>query len=964
MTKNDEKSSSPHRLVGKQTKSTNPLNTGPCLFGGHNAAFLSFRLLCRWAMSSTDPDGQRKDSLMSELNALFAPPTLESFGKKGLVGIPSVRRARKHQGRSTSSENLVADNRPEGISGTTASQYAGPSALRDDPNWRKPRANCHDYCDSCNCTEGDRLVCDRCPASFHLECLDPPLDADEAPTGVWYCHRCTMLLKDEEDLSSTSSSTNTENVMKSTRREKGAVSTSSAPRRLFTARGFSGCLPSRSSASDLAGWLNTGRRTASNSDPIAPIDLKNSPLCALWDVVNYSRFLNPKEFDLPKDLIPGMKIPGSYKTLMERKSKPIIDIENGQIPRPVRRCYMCARTCLHSPLLPCDYCSACFHLECLDPPLSHFPPRSDRWMCPLHAEHVVDKYLVSSIRLSERIRMWNQLAIFSSDITSLDQYPYARNLDGATHEVRFRPDDEAAVLRDLMRRIQRGRAEKAFVNACLASAENLRHLQQTTNCCLPTTHNEPGQMSPLRVPDLKSRAGPTDYSGVSIEQSSPPDRKMRVVVPEAVKVLYINRVNRLPRLEEELNHSQTHLMVKGGLAPSEDRELFVRVLLEFYLRSTPDANPPTDSLSNHPREGANTERSSGPLSQKPLSSVSNLAEKLKDILKELETVTPSSQSDQEEALVADLMKCDRRLLILLAKQQVNRMLAPAKEEEPAGFPANATSLTNLSDKAVLTEDVGATPATFPQQTTGSTPFWTPSLRPKTDLPGRAVLIPCSGTSGPTVPMSYRQLLVGTGPECHICLTNYQTPSRLFCPFVSPVHAAIFYDEWTRHFEMLNYSEFGSRVDSIPFGNEIQDKAVYQLTPNDLVRRVRNLIGNTVPLLEQCGSDSLNGLDASPVKRRKMAARRIQDTVHRPGMCGCTSLDFAAQPLSGEQERSPARGWEGSAVLRHGSVLQFGCYSFIFSLVDTLPSAEVEGEEKTTADDCASVNGSPSSHSAS
>ncbi|VDL97043.1 unnamed protein product [Schistocephalus solidus] len=872
-------------------------------------------------MSSTDPDGQRKDSLMPELNALFAPPTLESFGKKGLVGIPSARRARKHQGRSSSSEDLAADNRSEGVSSATASQYAGPSAMRDDPNWRKPRANCHDYCDSCNCTEGDRLVCDRCPASFHLECLDPPLDAEEAPTGVWYCHRCTMLLKDEEDLSSTSSSTNTENFMKYSRREKSAVSTSSVPRRLFTARGLSGCLPSRSSASDLAGWLNTGRRTASNSDPIAPIDLKNSPLCALWDVVNYSRFLNPKEFDLPKDLIPGMKIPGSCSFVLEFPP----DLLPSAMVLVGLHLLLHFRTCFHSPLLPCDYCSACFHLECLDPPLSHFPPRSDRWMCPLHAEHVVDKYLVSSIRLSERIRMWNQLAIFSTDITSLDQYPYARNLDGATHEIRFRPDDEAAVLCDLMRRIQRGRAEKAFVNACLASEENLRYLQQINNCCPPTMCNQPGQILPFVTPDLKSRTVSPGYNRLFSEPCSPPDRKLRV--------------------------------------------LFVRVLLEFYLRSTSDEKSSADPLPNHPREGTNVERLPSPLSQKSLTSVSNLAEKLKDILKELENITPSSPNDYEEALVSNLMKCDRRLLLLLAKQQVNRMMSssnvPVGEAECTGFPFNTTSLKNLSDKSILPEDAGVAPTgTLTQQTAGCTPLWTPSLRPKTDLPGRAVLTPCSGTLGPTVSMSYRQLLVGTGPECHICLTNYRTPSRLLCPFVSPVHAAIFYDEWTRHFEMLNYSEFGSRVDSIPFGNEIQDKAVYQLTPDDLVRRVRNLIGNTVPLLEQRGTDSLNGLDSSPVKRRKMAARRIQDTVHRPGMCGCTSLDFASPPPSDGQECSPARGWEGSAVLRHGSVLQFGCYSFIFSLVDTITSAEVESEDKTTADNCASVSGSPSSHSAS
>ncbi|VDN29601.1 unnamed protein product [Dibothriocephalus latus] len=206
-------------------------------------------------------------------------------------------------------------------------------------------------------------------------------------------------------------------------------------------------------------------------------------------------------------------------------------------------------------------------------------------------------------------------------------------------------------------------------------------------------------------------------------------------------------------------------MAKSELAPSEDRDLFVRVLLEFYLRSTSDEKPLAGPLPNHPKEETNAERLSSPPSQKPLTSVSNLAEKLKEVLKELENVTPSSQSDHEEALVSDLMKCDRRLLILLAKQQVNQMLSssnlPAGKAESAGLPVNATSLIN---KAVITEDADSAPADFTQQTAVCAPLWTPSLRPKTDLPGRAVLTPCSGTSGPVVSMSYRQLLVGTGRE--------------------------------------------------------------------------------------------------------------------------------------------------------------------------------------------------------
>ena len=54
-------------------------------------------------------------------------------------------------------------------------------------------------------------------------------------------------------------------------------------------------------SADLVGWLATGWRTAPS---------KSSPLSIFWDVFNYARFLNPKEFELPKDLLPAIKIPG------------------------------------------------------------------------------------------------------------------------------------------------------------------------------------------------------------------------------------------------------------------------------------------------------------------------------------------------------------------------------------------------------------------------------------------------------------------------------------------------------------------------------------------------------------------------------------------------------------------------------------------------------------------------------
>ena len=51
----------------------------------------------------------------------------------------------------------------------------------------------HDLCDSCG-DGGDLLCCDRCPASFHILCVEPPLPGNVVPDGDWFCKQCTSIL--------------------------------------------------------------------------------------------------------------------------------------------------------------------------------------------------------------------------------------------------------------------------------------------------------------------------------------------------------------------------------------------------------------------------------------------------------------------------------------------------------------------------------------------------------------------------------------------------------------------------------------------------------------------------------------------------------------------------------------------------------------------------------------------------
>lgn len=78
------------------------------------------------------------------------------------------------------------------------------------------------------------------------------------------------------------------------------------------------------------------------------------------------------------------------------------------VPLPARLCFECGRSCRKAPLIACDYCPLYFHQDCLDPPLTTFP--IGRWMCPNHPNHFIDQNLLTSCRVTERIKLWDKYA--------------------------------------------------------------------------------------------------------------------------------------------------------------------------------------------------------------------------------------------------------------------------------------------------------------------------------------------------------------------------------------------------------------------------------------------------------------------------------------------------------------------------------------------------------------------------
>ncbi|CAH8605782.1 unnamed protein product [Schistosoma intercalatum] len=71
------------------------------------------------------------------------------------------------------------------------------------------------------------------------------------------------------------------------------------------------------------------------------------------------------------------------------------------------------------------------------------------------------------------------------------------------------------------------------------------------------------------------------------------------------------------------------------------------------------------------------------------------------------------------------------------------------------------------------------------------------------------------------------------------------------------------------------------------------------------------------------------------------------------ICDCTSLHLTQNDkfLVDKTDSSfdLITGWEGSAISRHGSMIQFDCYKFIFSLVNhSLPSYPSSSSSASTS----------------
>ncbi|GAA5841982.1 hypothetical protein JCM11251_001435 [Rhodosporidiobolus azoricus] len=192
----------------------------------------------------------------------------------------------------------------------------------------------NDFCDACG-GKGHFLCCEGgCLRSFHFQCLEPPLEIDEVPDESWFCKAC---------------------------------------------------------------------RAAAHPPP-------KPPRGYFSDLIYKVETENPKQFSLTNELKTFFKhiasgTSGEFIDSMEhRPPSKITGRAIGQEDRDGFRlkdkngksiiCYNCdgsAQPQKFRRIISCDFCDQHWHLDCLSPPMTGMPPPTRKWMCPLHAEHLIPK---------------------------------------------------------------------------------------------------------------------------------------------------------------------------------------------------------------------------------------------------------------------------------------------------------------------------------------------------------------------------------------------------------------------------------------------------------------------------------------------------------------------------------------------------------------------------------------------
>uniref|UniRef100_A0A8C1SQA8 PHD finger protein 12 n=1 Tax=Cyprinus carpio TaxID=7962 RepID=A0A8C1SQA8_CYPCA len=824
-------------------------------------------------------------------------------------------------------------------------QLLAPPRSEDGEKRRKPeretrrggRATNHDTCDSCR-EGGDLLCCDHCPAAFHLQCCNPPLSREMLPPGDWMCHRCSVRKKKREQkaeqvngaferqLSKRSSSPAAELEL-GTLRLDGLPSAASGGLRLAVAQvrllerrtssrpgtptsNASTDTPTPSEHNDVDEDLMDVEEEVQGSESESATPRLKKPFQLL---IAAAMERNPTQFQLPSELTCTTSLPGSSKRRRKEEAigknvkRPQHELDpSGLVPLPVKVCFTCGKSCRVAPLIQCDYCALLFHMDCLDPPLTAMP--TGRWMCPNHAEHMVLNQ--NNVTLSTRCQLFDQFQDrLSQHAVKVDflrwvhrqHHPNRRGVRHIKKKTLKVPNaikshyqnppllvDQVGLRNGQI--VTNGFMEQECSSQHLTSEgeqEEWLHHVIALQCSIMKHLSAKQMSSSLRdseqtdMSDVKTQES-TEMQDLSSQNSDCVQPRGTQVGPQGAPVLPCVAPEQSESCRERSCQGDADSPAEKGTGvngpvvcgkPSSHPRLQTPALSEPALLNHVDVKTESSSpLSSCMQR--DTPSSTGLASDSPAHHHSSAVGNSSSVLN-------SSLSSQTKEV--DMNELDEEFIRLLAWQRIQQLLSPKSLQ-----PSNKSQ--------------------------------------KRDVQARALLCPLTG-KGAAINMCYRTLYIGTGAEMDVCLTNFG-----HCNYVSGKHACIFYDENTKHYELLNYSEHGTTVDNVLYSCDFSDKPNIT-SPSGPASKVQNSISNRsrIPLGEMCAETVL-------IPAGGVMSSQAQGGPKLP--CNCKASSSSLIGGSGA-------GWEGTALLHHSSCIKVGCMQFLFSITE-FASNQPKKEQMSTS----------------
>uniref|UniRef100_A0A8C5DVQ9 PHD finger protein 12 n=1 Tax=Gouania willdenowi TaxID=441366 RepID=A0A8C5DVQ9_GOUWI len=815
---------------------------------------------------------------------------------------------------------------------------------------RSGRATNHDTCDSCR-EGGDLLCCDHCPAAFHLQCCNPPLSEEMLPPGEWMCHRCNVRKKKREQKSEQTNGLPEKSSKRSTS-PAVELDLNAGPLRLDGLPPGAGAAgpglrvaqvrlldrrtcsrPSSRPGTPTSNTSSTPTPSEEQMDEEEVADVEDDIQSGEIEATVLSvppRFLkrpfqlliaaamerNPTQFQLPSELTCTTALPGSSKRRRKEEllgkpfRRPQHELDsNGLVPLPVKVCFSCNRSCRMAPLIQCDYCPLLFHMDCLDPPLTALP--AGKWMCPNHVEHLVLNQ--RSLSLSSRCQLFDQFQDRMSQhavklhflrrvhrqsapnrrtphqrhrksikvpdaIKSQYQNPAPMLLPAGTRQLELVccgvPDHQPS------KHLTTEAEQQEWLQGVIAlQCSIMRHLSIKQSASVAQTDYEQKPLKPCSTTEDTKTLALLGRTASSVSCSTPRDHQGVDPFGDTPTELGACKCSLISCLNCKKPNGPLAEVSKTNGPVDSNRGLTSCKQAELQHRLGPEVSSDSGAAAkqiNHLGTGV----------------VRNIQERPLELRQYYSQMMKCCSHILLCMLVCagiELDKLDAEMIKLLAYQRIQQLFPPKPPKTPPPpAPCIAPKLSSPAHDSKFQKKVQA----------------------------RAVFYPLTG-KGAAVNMCYRTLYLGSGADMDVCLPNYG-----HCNYISGKHACIFYDENTKHYELLNYSEHGTTVDNVLYSCDFSEKASPS-SPCGLVAKVQGIIRKFIsvkaPVLQLMSNQRQGG---------------NQQT------CSCKASSSSLIKGSGA-------GWEGTALLHHGSYIKLGCLQFVFSITE-FASKQPKEEQVTTA----------------